>query len=276
MQPQLLVFTDLDGTLLDHDSYAWQPAEGVLQRLADLDIPLILNSSKTAREILDLRRALANRHPYIVENGGAVCLPDGYFTSRTGMAEPEPAAVQYFGRRYPGILQILRTLRREKKYPFEGFADFGIEGIMRTTGLDRRGAERASERLCTEPILWQGSGPELDSFRRDLAETGLQLVKGGRFMHVMGNSDKGWAMLWLSDCYRQAAPDRELLTVALGDGPNDLPMLKAADIAVVIRPKHGSHLQLDEHRDVYYPAAPGPAGWQAAVEQILDRLTSID
>ena len=68
----LLVFTDLDGTLLDHHSYSWAPANQALARIAERDIPLILSSSKPCSEILQLRRHLHNRHPFIVENGSAV------------------------------------------------------------------------------------------------------------------------------------------------------------------------------------------------------------
>lgn len=32
--PPLLVFTDLDGTLLDHESYDWSPARPALNRLS--------------------------------------------------------------------------------------------------------------------------------------------------------------------------------------------------------------------------------------------------
>lgn len=68
--PHLLVFTDLDGTLLDHHTYSWQPARPALERLDGLKIPLILCSSKTSPEMLGLRAELGNRHPFIVENGG--------------------------------------------------------------------------------------------------------------------------------------------------------------------------------------------------------------
>jgi mannosyl-3-phosphoglycerate phosphatase len=276
MQPRLLIFTDLDGTLLDHDSYAWHPAAAALARLAELNIPLIMNSSKTAREIHALRRELNNQHPYIVENGGAVCIPGHYFAAGSTTSEAGSVEIKYFGQSYDLILQTLRTLRRQKRYPFSGFADFGVDGIRKHTGLDREAAEQASQRLGSEPLLWQGNDEELQVFRRDLAGAGLQLVKGGRFMHVMGNCDKGRAMQWLSERYHQAEPDRPIRTVALGDGQNDRPMLEAADIAVVIKPKHGDSLQLKRSNDVWYPAAPGPAGWQEAMEQILAQTLAKD
>ncbi len=42
-----LVFTDLDGTLLNHDDYSWEAARPALEELQRQSIPLILVSSKT-------------------------------------------------------------------------------------------------------------------------------------------------------------------------------------------------------------------------------------
>ena len=38
----LLVFTDLDGTLLDHDDYGFEPALPALHRLAAAQVPLVI------------------------------------------------------------------------------------------------------------------------------------------------------------------------------------------------------------------------------------------
>lgn len=258
MARQLLVFTDLDGTLLDHDSYAWQPAQRALERLAELNIPLLINSSKTAAEITVLRRELQNTHPYIVENGGAVFLP----TENGEEIHP-------LGGSYQKIRATLTDLRHKHDYHFSGFADLGVNGVMTATGLERAAAEAACERQSTEPILWQGDELRREAFRNDLAREGLQLVKGGRFHHVMGMTDKGQAMKWLADRYRKTKPETEFVLVALGDGENDLPMLQLADIAVVIRPHSGAALTVTGHNRVIRPGFPGPYGWQEALDEIF-------
>lgn len=271
MLNQLLIFTDLDGTLLTHDDYSWQPAEKALARLRALKIPLIINSSKTAAEITQLRAELGNDHPYIVENGGALIMPAGSVSATDG--QPPGEEIRVFGRNYQEIIQILEELRARKDYRFEGFADMGVSGIMQTTNLDQVSAEAAAKRHCTEPLLWHGNPAELSTFRFDLAKERLQLVRGGRFWHVMGAGDKGQAMTWLTHCYQRTHPQTKFTTVALGDGENDLPMLQAADTAVVIKPQTLPALQLGEHRRVLYPTDPGPAGWQQAIDEILNSQT---
>lgn len=56
IQQPLLVFSDLDGTLLDSHSYDWQPAAPWLTRLREANVPVILCSSKTSAEMLYLQK----------------------------------------------------------------------------------------------------------------------------------------------------------------------------------------------------------------------------
>jgi len=44
---KMIIFTDLDGTLLNHKSYDYKAVLPLLERLKSLDIPVVLNSSKT-------------------------------------------------------------------------------------------------------------------------------------------------------------------------------------------------------------------------------------
>ena len=76
---RLLVFTDLDGTLLDHESYSFEPALPALAVLKEKNIPLVLCTSKTRAEIELFRIQLKNIHPFISENGGAIFVPKGNY-----------------------------------------------------------------------------------------------------------------------------------------------------------------------------------------------------
>jgi len=50
--PAMVVFTDLDGTLLRHEDYSWLPAGPALAELRRRRIPLVIASSKTRAEIV--------------------------------------------------------------------------------------------------------------------------------------------------------------------------------------------------------------------------------
>ena len=70
-----VVFTDLDGTLLDHDTYGWEEARPALERCKRLFIPIVLVSSKTRAEMDHLRVKLSISSPFISENGGGIFFP---------------------------------------------------------------------------------------------------------------------------------------------------------------------------------------------------------
>lgn len=72
-----IIFTDLDGTLLDEVSYSCDQAQAALKLIAQSGTPLIFCSSKTHSEIERLRSRLHNAHPFITENGAGIFIPHG-------------------------------------------------------------------------------------------------------------------------------------------------------------------------------------------------------
>lgn len=273
--PDLIVFTDLDGTLLDHHNYSHAAALPALQRLASEGCPVIFNTSKTAAEVRIFREELQNRHPFIVENGSAVYLPAAYFNPRKKPGTNGNTAydMRTFGPGYEELLKRLHSLRADIGYGFTGFDDLSDQDVAQLTGLGVENAHRARQRAASEPLIWKDTEEALVRFRVDLARLKLSLTKGGRFYHVMGPTDKARAMTWLAHQFHYHWPNRQWTTVALGDGPNDRCMLEVADIAVVMPPAEGPTLQLSRSHNIVCPDQPGPHGWQSAMDHIFNRMT---
>lgn len=269
-QQQLVVFSDMDGTLLDHDTYSWQAAAPALEQLKARDIPLIPVTSKTRAEVVDLRTELNNANPYIVENGAAIYLPNHYFAGFGSATDTGAEQLISTGPTRAEVQTALRSVRDVEHLQFESFAELGAQRIAELTGLSVEDAEKANERAASEPLLWLDSDARLSAFSNELAEHGLKCVRGGRFVHVMGKFDKADAVAMLTRLYTEKFSGQALVTVALGDGPNDLSMLANADIAVVVKGKHDFDMSLSSHNQVVRTQQPGPAGWNNAILQILD------
>ena len=75
IQPPAIIFTDLDGTLLDHSSYQWDRAKPALDLCQRFHVPVVLVSSKTRAEMVKLKDELGLSHPFISENGGGIFFP---------------------------------------------------------------------------------------------------------------------------------------------------------------------------------------------------------
>jgi mannosyl-3-phosphoglycerate phosphatase len=265
----LVVYTDLDGTLLDHDTYSPDDAVPALERLAALAVPVIPVSSKTLDELAVLGAELGLDGPCIAENGGMIAIPTGYFEPDPPLATCDNYLVEYLSPDYTDILATLGDLRREHGLHFAGFADMSDEEVAHLTGLSLEDAQRARRRRCSEPIQWRDTAETFAQFSQELEKRGLRLVRGGRFHHVLGASDKAHAIDRLNHYYQQAGFSG-FHTIALGDSPNDIRMLQEADIAVVIRRKDGSWLTLETTGEKVQTRASGPRGWNEFFQQYLD------
>jgi mannosyl-3-phosphoglycerate phosphatase len=264
-----LIVSDLDGTLLDHYSYAHSEVDKLLSGLEARGVPLVLNSSKTFEEMLEIRRSLNNRHPFIVENGSAIFIPKGYFPAAPHSAEVRGDywAIK-LGVTRKTILAFLRSDSALHPAPYLSFSDATTEEIAQLTGLTREQAETARRRQYSEAILWRGGEEEKQAFIGRIRAAGLHTLQGGRFLHLLGRTDKGSATLALLDEYRRQT-DQAYQLLASGDSPNDLEMLKVADIALIVRSPVQPPPQLPQHPRVIVSEQTGPAGWSQVVSQLF-------
>jgi mannosyl-3-phosphoglycerate phosphatase family protein len=272
-----LVFTDLDGSLLDHHDYTYTDALPQLRELETLGIPVIPASSKTRAEIEHLRRELRNAHPFIAENGAGVYIPVGYFPDQPPDTS-ERGGYWVYSRSPPREtwVAMLASLEGEFAGKFDYFHRAGTDGIARMTGLPRERAEEANQRDFSEPAQWLGEAVELDCFLDKLRSAGANVQRGGRFFSVSGDCDKGRALTWLRDAYRAALGAACCHDLAIGDSGNDRAMLEAAETALVIRSPAHDFPTLSRSDGVIYSRDCGPAGWAEGVSLWLSLENSPD
>jgi mannosyl-3-phosphoglycerate phosphatase len=266
-----LVFTDLDGALLDQQSYSWAGASRALETLRRQQIPLIFCTSKTRTEVKALRRALGNSHPFVVENGGAIVIPAGYFPEIATLGNQAKAYTLLLGRPYEELVRELRRIAHDAGVTVRGFHQMSDDEVARETGLTPREAHRARQRETSEPFRFEaGSAAAIRTFVRRAQERGYAVQRGGRYWHFSGSCDKGLALSVLIGFYRMAWQTR-IFTIALGDSPNDLSMLRLVDRAILIPHPDGTFskevTQAIPH--VTRASKPGPLGWSATLTRAL-------
>ena len=107
----VLIFTDLDGTLLDHDTYSWDEAIPALNLCRRLDYPLIMVSSKTRAELDVLRQEIGLSSPFVSENGGGIFFPEeGIRHIPPGPFSPN-SSIWSIGTPYHVLIRSLREIR---------------------------------------------------------------------------------------------------------------------------------------------------------------------
>ncbi|RJQ56814.1 MAG: HAD-IIB family hydrolase [Nitrospiraceae bacterium] len=269
---KLIIFTDLDGTLLD-SNYSFEAALPALSLIKEKGIPLVICSSKTLKEIEHYRKKLYNLNPFISENGGGVFVPKGYFgfqLSDAGFQAKDEK--QYYlirlGAEYDDLRKALNELRTEG-FSVKGFGDMTVEGISILTGLSIEEAEWAKERDFDEPFVFAGAIPEQPLLLDAIKKKGFNYTQG-RFHHILGNSDKGKAVSILTDLFKKEY--NKVATIAAGDSPNDIPMLEKVDYPVIVRKRDGEYDCRINIPGLAKADGTGPEGWNKAMIALINRL----
>jgi mannosyl-3-phosphoglycerate phosphatase family protein len=260
LKRKFVIITDLDGSLLHSRTYSYEEAKPALERIAHDKIPLILCSSKTRAELEVYRTRLENRHPFIVENGGGIFVPDGYFPYTVKGDRRGNYRVVSLGAAYDDIRKHFVSLRERLKIEVRGFGDMTISEVMALTGLNRFEASLAMMREYEEPFVFANTPDE--RFFQAIEAEGLRWTQG-RIFHIMGNHHKGKAVSILKKFYQRAHGAVTLM--GLGDSLNDLPFLLAVDRPVLIRRDDGSYDSRVTIPNLYCTDGIGPAGWNEAV-----------
>ncbi|RZM96040.1 MULTISPECIES: mannosyl-3-phosphoglycerate phosphatase-related protein [unclassified Escherichia] len=261
----LLIFTDLDGTLLDSHSYDWQPAASWLIRLREAEIPVILCSSKTSAEMLYLQKMLGLQGLSLIAENGAVIQLDQQWQDLAGF----PRIIS--GIAHSEISLVLNTLREKEHFKFTTFDDVDDTTIAEWTGLSRSQAALTQLHEASVTLIWRDSDERMAQFTARLNELGLQFVQGARFWHVLDvSAGKDQAANWIIAAYQQSRGKRPT-TLGLGDGPNDAPLLEVMDYAVIVKGlnREGVHLQNEDPARVLRTQREGPEGWREGLDHFF-------
>ncbi|MEP7362566.1 MAG: HAD hydrolase family protein [Acidobacteriota bacterium] len=249
----IVFFTDLDGTLLDHDTYSWEPARLALDTLKSLGHAVVLCTSKAKAEVAELRQSMSIRDPYIVENGGAVIVPPGYFGQ--GLSERIE-----LGTPYLILVEALGRAAIESGVAVRGFAQMTPGEIAQRTGLPLEVARLSHQREYDEPFEVESGDP--GKLCEAIEAMGFSWTRGGRFFHIVRNCDKAKAVATLAGLFRTHRAVTK--TVGLGDGLNDVGFLREVDSAWLIPSKQTAEL-LALVPGAKVASSPGPVGWSEAV-----------
>jgi mannosyl-3-phosphoglycerate phosphatase len=267
-----IIYTDLDGTFLDEKNYSFIRSLPILRAARERGIPVVFCSSKTRAEIEHIRKATEVNDPFVVENGGAILVPDGYFPfAIEGSASRDGYAVIEMGEPYSKLVELFRMFRAD--FPglgVVGFSDLTIKEIAHECAMTLVEAQRAKDREYSEPFRFSGSVPdERRGFLQRIRQSGLRFSTGGRYYHLHGNSDKGMSVKILNEMFFRAYGP--ITSVGIGDSPNDEPMLDSVELPIIVKRPSGIH---DPKLTAQFSGARltehiGSRGWADAVMQLL-------
>lgn len=257
MKSPILIFTDLDGTLLD-EKYSYQDTLQVLTVLKRKKVPIIFCSGKTKDEQEVIKTEMGVNDPFIVEDGSAIYIPKGYFKEKQGELVGNYEVI-VLGVKFENIINEIKVLKR--KYMIKNFFDISDQEVAELTGLSLEGAKLAKDREFSETVV------EADEKALKELKKKFNVAIGGKFIHVFGKgADKGKAVKLLTDIFRKDF--RNVKTVGIGNSYTDEPMLKAVQIPAIVKNPDGNwaNLKIDE---IYKADSIGPKGWTEVVRKFV-------
>ncbi|HEX9319695.1 MAG TPA: HAD-IIB family hydrolase [Nitrososphaeraceae archaeon] len=272
---QGVVFTDIDGTLIDIFTGHFSKTKKYVRELVRIKVPLVLCSSKTRAEQVEIIREAGLPDPFIVENGGAIFIPVGYFediqesVSNYGVKTTGNFRAIELGKQVAQIRSDLQSIRDNYNLKFKGVSDLSIDEISRLTDMSREAVSRMIQREYGETII-EIDKDDLHFFVTKAEELDLKVIFGGRFFDITGGNDKGTAVKLLIDLYRHKYKD-DVVFFGIGDSKNDESMLRIVDYPMLVQrlDKTWQRLNIDGLNRL---DGIGPEGWILAYNEILNIL----
>lgn len=263
---KIVIFTDLDGTLIDHKTYSYIDASKTLKSLKKKNVPIILCTSKTRAETEKYTDRLNLRYPFIAENGGAIYIPKDYFSFKYHF---DKVMNQYnvieLGTPIAQLNKVMKQIKKDG-FDIKTFSDMSVSELSKDTGLTKMDAIRAKKReydVAFRILDLKGKAEIVKTIKA----AGYNTSAGGRYHHLMGDNDKGHAVKILTDLFRKRYGGLKLKTIGLGDGENDISMLKNVDIPVLV--KNREHKKPEIDFEATYTISEGPKGWSETIDELL-------
>ncbi len=246
MKNKTIIFTDLDGTLLNHEDYTYDEANEMLAFIKEQKIPLIFTTSKTKEECEILQKKIGLDAPFIVENGACIFGLEG-------------GDIQ-LGLHYSEIRKFIDSVK--DVFELNVFSDMSVESVMAYTGFTYDLAHMAKRRDFSEPFLIHDER-KLTALEKLAEEQGMKILKGGRFYHCVGiNQDKGKAVSKVLEIHPKS------YSIGLGDNYNDVDMLRVVDTPILIPHHEGKYIDV-EIPLLIKAAHKGSLGWNETLKKIL-------
>ena len=263
MISKIIIFTDLDGTLLHSETFEFEKIRQYIKNLLSKNISIIPNSSKTKAEILNFCHELKAELPFIAENGAAIYkmnLINSDFPEKIILSRDKDEILNVFLKKIPKkFISKCKFVLKLKK-----------DEQLKIFGLSEEQLSYASDREFSVPLLFKGNKVEKNNLFRLVSNMGLTMQEGGRVINLSDNVGKAFAMKKVRRIFDKTEK-QELKIIGVGDNFNDLDMLKNSDIACLV---FNEKFKLDtlNIKNCLVSKKPAPEGWEEVVKMALEKI----
>ena len=258
----LIIFTDLDGSLLHRDNFKFDEIKEYIKSLKDDGITIVPNTSKTEKEIKEFTKELGLELPFISENGSLIKgldLINANFPNNIILSRDKQKLFEIFNSKVPEELK--------KKCKF--ILDMNEKQQIDILGLKDENLKNALDRKYTIPFLFEGTKLEKNQLAKVLKSNSLTMQEGGRVINLGDKTDKVKSMNQVLKIFKKI--EKNIKVIAVGDNFNDLDMLRNCDIPCLVFNDHFKQDQINID-NLIVSNKPSPEGWADVIKMALVKL----
>ena len=261
----ILLFTDLDGTLLNKKTFEFKAALNLIKNCVSKGINIIPNSSKTDLELDEICENLEIPKVYISENGS--CIYGLNFLSKN--------------------LNEKVRLSRNKDIIFKNFTDNinvklqkkclileneTLQNQIEVLGLPKNKIFKAMNRKFSTPFIFLGNKEEEVELKKHVNKFGLNIQFGGRVLSLGDKVSKGNAMMRFMSLLSNETK-KNYVSICVGDNENDFDMLDKCDYPCLV--KNGPLKNINFKNQCVFSQKEAPDGWVEVVNKTLNIIEEV-
>ena len=263
---KILIFTDLDGSLLHRDTFKFDEVKDYLIQLISKGIFIIPNTSKTEKEILEFLNDLGSSLPFISENGAAI---NGLDLLNTNFPKE-----LILSREKENLLSIFKNIvPKNLQSKCKWLSDMNKIKQSLIFGLKDKKLNMALDRKYTIPFLFEGTKNEKNELSKIIKKQDLYLQEGGRVINLTDKVNKAKALRVFVRFFKKN--NLNVKTIAVGDNYNDLEMLKTSDFPCLV---FNDKFNLDKIHinNLITSNKPSPEGWADVIKMALVKINKYE
>ena len=259
---KILIFTDLDGSLLDRDTFKFDEIKDYIRQLISKGIFIIPNTSKTEKEILEFNSDLGSSLPFISENGSSI--------NGLNLLNKDLPQELILSREKEILLEIFKkTVSPNLQNKCKWLSEMDTRNQSLILGLEHKKLKMALDRKFTLPFIFNGNKNQKKELSKIIKNKGLFLQEGGRVIHLTDRVNKAKALKVFVRFFKKN--NKNVKTIAVGDNYNDLDMLKTSDFPCLV---FNDKFTLDEIpiNNLITTNKPSPEGWADVIKMALVKI----
>ena len=268
IKKKVIIFTDLDETLLKDNKFNHKILNNFIKTLLQKEYEIIPVTSKAYLEVVDLLRQIKYKLAFSVENGAAY-----YFPINNSKDYLYKKIVNPYAVKKNTIKKILnKSIFKSYLCHLKFIENLSIVEQKKITKLNSKQLKDFNSREYSIPVLITGDKCFKKKFEETLFKYNLKIVFGGKLNNISGLHGKLNSLSFFSNQYKQKLRNTKIIIISLGDNQNDIEILNNSNYAGIIKNKTFKTLNLQRKNNIFRSFTEAPFGWVEVLKKIIIKM----